>query len=218
MGRSTGSHNQGRKACPFCERAAGRIFNRPGACRPSHTRGTQRARRRQLVRQTIQRHQDFDPWRGPGSGQGQDQSMPDCRAVDSAQLVREIGAADAWSQVLVTGSPAVLRELRGASDGRLALLLAWNPSDGTQVLDELRPAAVDLSAAAVNADLCRKLHERGIKVRCRNLGQDNTPAAWDAALGAGADYLLSDTPEEVIARVLAKRLTPRPVRFTCHRG
>lgn len=142
----------------------------------------------------------------------------DCRAVDPTQLVREVADADAWSQVLVTASSLVLRELRGASDGRLALLLMWQPSDEWQVLDELRPAAVDVSAATLDADLCGKLHDRGIKVRCRTVDQENTPSEWDKALAAGADYLLSETPEDVIAHVIAKRLTRRQVRFTCHRG
>jgi len=142
----------------------------------------------------------------------------DCRAVEPAQLAREVADADAWSQVLVTASSPVLRELRGASDGRLALLLMWQPSDEWQVLDELRPAAVDVGAETLDADLCGMLHDRGIKVRCRTVDQENTPAAWDRALAAGADYLLSETPEEVVAQVIAKRLTRRPVRFTCHRG
>jgi hypothetical protein len=62
------------------------------------------------------------------------------------------------------------------------------------------------------------LHAGGVQVRVRARGESDRSSCWDQAIAAGADYILTDVPEELIAHVLNRQLKPRPVRFALHRG
>lgn len=143
----------------------------------------------------------------------------DCHDVDAAILVSEIKAAGMERQVLVRGSRALLAKVRAASDRALAVMPTWQPKDGFgSWLDELHPAAVSIDADSVTSDVCREFHRRGIKVLAVMLGERDRPEGWEQVRAAGADYLETDVPEEVIVHVLHGQLGSRSVRITCHRG
>lgn len=143
----------------------------------------------------------------------------DCHDIDAKSLVAEIKAAGMERQVLVRGNRELLAQVRSASGGALAVMPAWDPKDGFgSWLDQLQPAAVSIDAAAVTSDVCRDFHSRAIKVLAVMRDANDRPAGWDQALAAGADYLETDVPEELIVHVLAGQLGSRAVRVTCHRG
>jgi glycerophosphoryl diester phosphodiesterase len=50
------------------------------------------------------------------------------------------------------------------------------------------------------------------------VNQSDRPEVWDRVIGAGADWLQTDLPEEVIAREFHKRPKRPPVKIACHRG
>src|SRR5262249_6795690 len=94
----------------------------------------------------------------------------------------------------------------------------YSPSDGfAKTLEALKPAIVEMTADEVSPEVVKKLHERGIRV-ANLVGATDGPKEWDAALVSGADLLVTDVPEEVLAHALGQRVAARPVRITCHRG
>ncbi len=153
----------------------------------------------------------------------------DCHEVDPAAIVSAIKTAGLERQVLVWGDVETLRRVRDLSQGTVAIMPRRLPANAfdehgqpseacASLLDELKPAAVALRPDALTPAIARGLHARRITVFVDALGESDAPAAWDAALSAGADILLSDVPGEVVAHVLDRQLKPRPVLFACHRG
>ena len=50
----------------------------------------------------------------------------------------------------------------------------------------------------------------GIKVQAKVLGAWDQPEMWERVIAAGADWLQTDLPEEVLAHALWRRLPTRP--------
>ena len=77
---------------------------------------------------------------------------------------------------------------------------------------------MEIDAPEANAEVCQAFHALGIKVQTKNLGDWDRPEWWTKAIAAGADWLQTDLPEEVLATALWQRVKTRPVRFSLHRG
>lgn len=146
-----------------------------------------------------------------------------CLGVDGADLARRIRASGRVSAVLVAGPRELLREVRRAGEGEIAILAPW-PGDeaGQQELVAARPDAIEVDAPALSQELCRRLLENGIKVAARAVGEDAGPVQWRDAAAAGADWLVADRPEEVVAErvwrgIKEERGRSRP-KLCLHRG
>jgi glycerophosphoryl diester phosphodiesterase len=143
----------------------------------------------------------------------------DCKDVKPDLLVRQILEAGMAAQAIVFDRPDNLKRVRELSQGAVAIMPKWHPSMGTAAwVDDLRPTAVEIDATNVTPETCKTFHERGIRVQANVLGQWDRPEYWDKVLAAGADWIQTDLPEELIAHAIWKRLPKRPVRMTCHRG
>jgi|GEM_PF-818942 len=144
----------------------------------------------------------------------------DCKDVDPARLAREVLDAKAGRRVVVYGPPEVLRAVRAGAGEEVGLMAKWRPAFGLDPwVDQVRPHAVEVDAADVTADVCREFHRRGIKVEVKALGGDDRPEVWDRAAAAGADWVQTDRPEEVLARQSLKALgADRAVKVAHHRG
>jgi len=59
--------------------------------------------------------------------------------------------------------------------------------------------AVEIDAPEVAAEVCQAFHTLGIKVQAKNLGDWDRPEYWAKAIAAGADWIQTDLPEEVLA-------------------
>jgi glycerophosphoryl diester phosphodiesterase len=142
-----------------------------------------------------------------------------CKDVDPALLARGVLAAEMGRQVVVCASPDVLRAVRGVAGEGVGLMAEWRPAFGmTPWVEDVRTHAVEIDAADLTAAACGEFHHSGIKVQARALGDDDRPEVWDRAAAAGADWIRTDRPEEVLARQSLKRITPGRVRVAHHRG
>jgi glycerophosphoryl diester phosphodiesterase len=143
-----------------------------------------------------------------------------CRRVDPARLVRDVLEAGMERQVVISAGPDILHAVRSAPGGdRLALMPNWKSADGLDAFGDLRPAAVQVDAVDVTADLCRAFHGRGIKVQVRTLGEDDRPGIWDRIIDAGVDWLQTDLAEEILAREVLRRVDSKArVKVAHHRG
>ena len=144
----------------------------------------------------------------------------DCKAVNPDSLAKEIVAAGMERQVVLYDSLASLQRAAAAvSPVKLALMTKWKPEFGLgdwAVTNGL--AAVEIDAPVVTAEICRSFHEQGIRVEVKALGEWDTDARWQAAIAAGADFIQTDLPEEVLALSLRELIKAQPVRFSLHRG
>jgi glycerophosphoryl diester phosphodiesterase len=144
----------------------------------------------------------------------------DCKRVDPPRLVRDVLEAGMERQLVISAGPDVLRAVRSSPGGnRLALMPNWRPADGLDAFGDLRPAAVEVDAIDVTADLCRAFHSRGIKVQSSTLGEHDRPGIWDRIIDAGIDWIQTDRAEEILAREVLRRGDPKArVKVAHHRG
>jgi len=143
----------------------------------------------------------------------------DCKTVNPEQLAREILAAGMERQVVVYDSLAQLRRIHAVAPGTVALMAKWRPATGPPAwalsnhLD-----AVEIDADAITPEITRAFHALGIKVQTKNLGDWDRLVFWNKAINAGADWMQTDLPEELLAHALWQRVKKRPVQFSLHRG
>ncbi len=145
----------------------------------------------------------------------------DCQRVDPDRLVKEISTAKMEHQVLVCGPAELLARVSVASEKKIPVMIAFRPKTMTveSVLKDVNPAAVEIDAGDVDAVLCKALHDRGVKVQARVLGEkwDNA-ATWNKMLDAGVDRLRTDDPAGVRFAEVRRRVPKFPVLISYHRG
>lgn len=143
----------------------------------------------------------------------------DCKAVNPEQLAREILAAGMERQVVVYLSLDDAHKVQRASASKVATMTKWRPAFGGAewaVTNGL--AAVEIDAPDLTPAIGTAFHRAGIKVQAKVLDAWDKPEWWERTIAAGADWLQTDLPEEVLAHVLWKRVPKRPVQISLHRG
>lgn len=151
----------------------------------------------------------------------------DCKAVDPDRLGREIVAAGMERQVVVYDHPDRLPGVRAAGNGRIALMAKWRPGTTEDVAAWAASnhlAAVEIDADVLAPEIAGRFRALGVRVQAKVLGEWDRPEFWERAMTAGADWLQTDLPEEVLAYAYARANAHRPagerapVRFSLHRG
>ena len=145
----------------------------------------------------------------------------DCKQIDPESLAKEILAAEMEKQVIVYGQPDMLAKVRSAGGNKIPTMTKFRPK--TMTLDafvkEVDPAAVEIDADEVTAELCKAFHGKGIKVQAKVLGEkwDNA-TGWGKMLEAGVDWLQTDDPAGVRFAEVRRRIPNFPVKISYHRG
>ena len=143
----------------------------------------------------------------------------DCKDVNPEQLAREILEGGMETQVVVYGEVEELRRIRQVSGGKLALMAKWRPGmdvPGFALTNGL--AAVEIDAPNLTSSIRESFKKAGIKVQAKVLAEWDKPEVWERSISAGADWLQTDLPEEVMAHALWRRIPRRPVEISLHRG
>jgi len=143
----------------------------------------------------------------------------DCKSINPEQLVKEILTAGMERQVVVFADFAQIMRLREEAKGRIPLMAKWRPGQAVPdyaVTNGL--AAVEVDAPDLTQAVREGFSKAGIKVQAKVLGDWDRPETWERVIDAGADWLQTDLPEEVLAHALWRRVPKRPVQFSLHRG
>ncbi len=143
----------------------------------------------------------------------------DCKAVNPEQLAREILDESMERQAVVYLNLTESRKVQQASAGKVATMTKWRPGFGGAewaVTNGL--AAVEVDAPDLTPAIAASFHRVGIKVQAKVLDEWDKPEVWDRVIAAGADWLQTDFPEEIVAQALWRRVPNRPVRISLHRG
>ena len=145
----------------------------------------------------------------------------DCKGVDPDLLAKEILEAEMEKQVIVDGQPEILAKVRAAARNKIATMTKFKPKTMTfgSFVKDVDPAAVEMDAEDVTAELCKAFHARGIKVQAKVLGEkwDNA-TEWGKMLEAGVDWLQTDDPAGVRFAEVRQRIPDFPVKISYHRG
>lgn len=144
----------------------------------------------------------------------------DCKQINPKLLVDEVIALQMQRKVVVYASPAILDQIKAASDGAIAGMTKYRPAmDFDSFVKDVAPAAVEIDADDVSAELCRRFHRAGIKVQAKVLGETwDNPETWEKVIDAGADWLQTDDSAGVRFLDIRRRLGAFPVMIACHRG
>jgi len=143
----------------------------------------------------------------------------DCKAVNPEQLAQEIIDAGMERQVVVYDQLERLQRIYKVVPGKVALMAKWRPTTGPPLWAQSNHLnAVEIDADSITSEICQAFHALGIKVETKNLGDWDCVQYWDRAMAAGADWIQTDLPEELLAHALWQRIKTRPVRFSLHRG
>ncbi len=95
----------------------------------------------------------------------------DCKQVDAEKLVADIRAAGVERQVVVYGNSDLIERVRKLSRAQVAVMTKWHAAFGfDDWIDRVRPAAVEVDADEVTPEICRRFHDKGIKVQAKTLG------------------------------------------------
>ncbi len=139
--------------------------------------------------------------------------------ADPAQLAREVLDAKMGNQVLISGEKEFLRAVREVVGERIGRIARWGSgSDLVCWVQEIRPHAVEVDAQSLDVQAVAAFHRLGIRVEASTLGDHDRPAIWDRAADAGADWIRTDRPEEVLVRRALRRLGPHRPWVAYHRG
>ena len=144
----------------------------------------------------------------------------DCKEIDPERLVKEILAAEMQQQVIVYTTPALLTRIRELSHGTVAGMTKYRPTMPFEnFIREVAPAAVEIDADEVTAELCQKFHIAGIKIQAKVLGPKwDTPEVWGNVIDAGVDWLQTDDPAGLRFFDVRRRIPHFPVKIAFHRG
>jgi len=143
----------------------------------------------------------------------------DCKVVNPELLAREILAAGMEKQVVVYAGLPELQQVQKTAAGKVATMTKWRPGFGGAewaVTNGL--AAVEIDAPDLTPAIAASFHRAGLKVQAKVLGDWDQSELWERVIAAGADWLQTDLPEEIIAQALWRRLPKRPVEISLHRG
>jgi glycerophosphoryl diester phosphodiesterase len=145
----------------------------------------------------------------------------DCKQIDPKLLVEEIIAARMERQVIVYDSRDVLAKVSAFSHRTVAGMTKYRPKTMTfaAFVQNVAPAAVEIDAGELNAELCQQFHAVGIKVQAKVLGEEwDNPRGWARAIDAGADWLQTDDPAAILFFNARRTLGAFPVKIAAHRG
>ncbi len=143
----------------------------------------------------------------------------DCKAINPRQLAEEIVAAGMERQVVVYASVPQLRLIQASSGSKVATMAKWRAGDGLPDFALTNGlAAVEIDAPQLTPEIAQAFKGAGIKVQAKVLGEWDQVDMWEKAMTAGADWLQTDLPEELLAHALWRRLPNRPVQISLHRG
>lgn len=143
----------------------------------------------------------------------------DCKAVNPEQLALSILEVGMERQVVVYLNLDESRKVQQASAGKVATMTKWRTGFGGPewaVTNGL--AAVEIDAPELTPAIAEAFRHAGIKIQANVLDSWDQPVMWDRVIAAGADWLQTDLPEELLAHSLWRRVPKRPVEISLHRG
>lgn len=145
----------------------------------------------------------------------------DCKQIDPQLLATEIRAAKMEKQVIVYDRPEMLARIRSLAGNSIATMTKFRPKNMNfdTFVKASDPAAVEIDADEVTAELCKRFHSRGIRVEAKVLGDKwDNQATWMRVIEAGADWLQTDKPAAARFAEVRRRIAKFPVQISCHRG
>ncbi len=154
-------------------------------------------------------------------GQGKINFYLDCKRIDPDLLAKEIADAGMEKQVIVYDSPAMVARVRAASRQTIPVMTKWRPAMGDPAAFAARHdlAAVEIDAADVTRSVVDQFRKAGVKTQAKVLGATwDNPTTWRKVIAAGAEWLQTDQPLQVLTTAFRDKHPVWPVMVAYHRG
>ncbi len=144
----------------------------------------------------------------------------DCKAVDARLLVQEVLAAGMEKHVVAYGSLELAKEVRAASQGKVAVMIKCRPGSNLHQLPQAeRPDAVEINAEDYTPELGKQLDMAGIRILINCLGAErDAPEVWKKMLRQGQRWIQTDDPAGLLMTAARMKWPKFPVKISCHRG
>ena len=87
----------------------------------------------------------------------------------------------------------------------------------TAFIKDVVPAAVEIDAGELTAELCQRFHSVGIKVQAKVLGEKwDNPKVWGHVIDMGADWLQTDDPAGILFSHRPSNARHFPAKIAVH--
>lgn len=154
-------------------------------------------------------------------GKGRINFYLDCKRIDPELLASEVIASGMQKQVIIYDSPEMISKVRAASNGSIPVMTKWRPPMGDPAAFAARHslAAVEIDADDITEEIVVQFKKSGVKTQAKVLGErwDN-PTTWRRVTAAGAEWLQTDKPLEMLTTKLRDEHPQWPVKVAYHRG
>jgi glycerophosphoryl diester phosphodiesterase len=134
----------------------------------------------------------------------------DARGVDPARLVADILDAGMAGQAMVIAEPACHGALAEAAAGRIRLVTFFDGEpDQIEAAVRTKPCAiVEVPFGRMSPELVSAARAARLAVECFTLGDWDRPACWRQAGKLGADWIMTDHPQDATRELDAPRAEP----------
>jgi glycerophosphoryl diester phosphodiesterase len=116
----------------------------------------------------------------------------DCKDIDASKVVRILRDHGVLDSAVFYGSLNTLTRIREHASTARLMPAYPDAADVRSVIQQLRPYAFDVSAAALDDTVIRFCHENGIKVFTDLLDEYDTPLQYNSAIRLGVDVIQTD--------------------------
>ena len=122
----------------------------------------------------------------------------DAKQVSASALVEAIARHKMDANVVIYGSPKLLRELQALKPSLKVMPEANNVETARRLIDELHPRVFAFDARDFQPDVIKTVIDAGAEIYVDRLGAADTPARWQEAIDRGAHGIQTDHPGELV--------------------
>ena len=122
----------------------------------------------------------------------------DSKQVSATALVEAIGKHQMDENVVIYGSPKLLKRVQALNPSLKVMPEANNVETARRLIDELRPRVFAFDARDFRPDVIKVVIDAGAQINVDRLGTADTPAHWQEAIDRGAHGIQTDHPGELV--------------------
>jgi glycerophosphoryl diester phosphodiesterase len=122
----------------------------------------------------------------------------DAKQVSASALVTAIASRRMDANVVIYGSPRLLKEIQTLNPALKGMPEANNAETARRLIGELHPRVFAFNARDFQADVIKIVLDAGAEIFVDRLGAADTPAHWQDAIDRGARGIQTDHPGELV--------------------
>ncbi len=122
----------------------------------------------------------------------------DAKQVSASALVESIAMHQMDANVVIYGSPKLLKEVQALNQRLKVMPEANNVETARRLIGELHPRVFAFDVRDFQPDVIKTVLDAGAQIYVDRLGATDTPAHWQDAIDRGANGIQTDHPGELV--------------------